>query len=69
MFNYNTTGKFLGSLSIAQSNLTSENQSYFWQYLERQSKQTILANLKVDSFGTKMYQDSWVEGHLLRRYI
>ncbi|BAY87765.1 hypothetical protein NIES267_72890 (plasmid) [Calothrix parasitica NIES-267] len=49
MSNYNSITKIWDALSIAQSNPIVENQLLFSQFLEKQSEQTILGSVEIDS--------------------
>ena len=55
MSDYNIKTKFLGSLSIAQSKITSEIGLYLWQYSLLQKEQTTVENPKIDFPETRMY--------------
>ncbi|MCJ8283224.1 MAG: hypothetical protein MJK14_26350 [Rivularia sp. ALOHA_DT_140] len=49
MSNYNPITKIWDALSIAQSNPIVENQLLFSQFLEKQSQETILKSIEIDS--------------------
>ena len=62
-FYYNTTAKFLGSLGIAQSKITSS---------PRQNIQIVVENPKIDSPQTQMYglwRDWCLDENFAPRYI
>ena len=49
MSNYNPITKIWDALSIVQSNPIVENQLLFSQFIEKQSEQTILGSIEIDS--------------------
>lgn len=64
MSNYNPRTKIWDALSIAQSNAIVDNQLLLSQFLEKQSEQTILKSVEIDSDERGKYR-VWRDSQLL----